>query len=312
MQFAVRSARRTHGADRDEPARLPLVGAGLARPPASRSRRSPRCSRLATGSTRSRTTSRARRPAAFEPTLDYVVVKIPRFAFEKFPGGGPEPDVDDEVGRRGHGDRTDVQGGVRQGAARSLERTGYDAGRSRRSEPAGHPGGSRTADGGPARARWSGRSCAGHTVDEVAAASRIDPWFVDQIAQVVEGADALRGRPLVDVERATSCAARSGWACPTRASPRSRASTDAAVRAAPRGARRRAGLQDRGHLRRGVRGAHAVPLLDVRGRDRGAARREAARGDPGRRAEPDRAGDRVRLRVRARRVRAARRPASSR
>src|SRR6266700_794764 len=29
-------------------------------------------------------------PAAFEPTLDYVVVKIPRFAFEKFPGADAE------------------------------------------------------------------------------------------------------------------------------------------------------------------------------------------------------------------------------
>src|SRR3954454_10729255 len=29
-------------------------------------------------------------PAAFEPALDYVVVKIPRFAFEKFPGADPE------------------------------------------------------------------------------------------------------------------------------------------------------------------------------------------------------------------------------
>ena len=28
-------------------------------------------------------------PAAFEPTLDYVVVKIPRFAFEKFPEADP-------------------------------------------------------------------------------------------------------------------------------------------------------------------------------------------------------------------------------
>jgi carbamoyl-phosphate synthase large subunit len=37
---------------------------------------------------------------------------------------------------------------------------------------------------------------AGHTVDEVSEASAIDPWFVDQIAQVVEGAGALRDRPL--------------------------------------------------------------------------------------------------------------------
>jgi carbamoyl-phosphate synthase large subunit len=43
--------------------------------------------RLAVGyrSTRSTTTSPAT-PACFEPTIDYVVVKWPRFAFEKFPG----------------------------------------------------------------------------------------------------------------------------------------------------------------------------------------------------------------------------------
>ena len=28
-------------------------------------------------------------PASFEPTIDYVVTKIPRFAFEKFPGAKP-------------------------------------------------------------------------------------------------------------------------------------------------------------------------------------------------------------------------------
>ena len=53
---------------------------------ASRSPRSPRGSRSATRSTRSPTTSPAPRPPRFEPTLDYVVVKWPRFAFEKFPG----------------------------------------------------------------------------------------------------------------------------------------------------------------------------------------------------------------------------------
>ncbi len=37
---------------------------------------------------------------------------------------------------------------------------------------------------------------AGHTVEDVAAASSIDAWFVDQIAQVVEEAAVLRGRPL--------------------------------------------------------------------------------------------------------------------
>jgi carbamoyl-phosphate synthase large subunit len=44
-------------------------------------------------------------PASFEPTIDYVVTKIPRFAFEKFPGAEPPADDLDEVGRRGHGHR---------------------------------------------------------------------------------------------------------------------------------------------------------------------------------------------------------------
>src|SRR6476620_10186990 len=39
----------------------------------------------------------------------------------------------------------------------------------------------------------------GETIDAVAAASRIDPWFVDQIAQVVEGARELIGRPLEEI-----------------------------------------------------------------------------------------------------------------
>ena len=44
-------------------------------------------------------------PASFEPTIDYVVTKIPRFAFEKFPGAEPTLTTADEVGRRGDGDR---------------------------------------------------------------------------------------------------------------------------------------------------------------------------------------------------------------
>ena len=42
-------------------------------------------------------------PASFEPTIDYVVTKIPRFAFEKFPGADLDADHLDEVGRRSAG-----------------------------------------------------------------------------------------------------------------------------------------------------------------------------------------------------------------
>ena len=44
-------------------------------------------------------------PASFEPTIDYVVTKVPRFAFEKFKGAEATAEHVDEVGRRSDGDR---------------------------------------------------------------------------------------------------------------------------------------------------------------------------------------------------------------
>ena len=61
-------------------------------------------------------------PASFEPSIDYVVTKIPRFAFEKFPERRPAPDDADEVGRRGDGDRPHVPGEPAEGAARPRDR----------------------------------------------------------------------------------------------------------------------------------------------------------------------------------------------
>ena len=49
-------------------------------------------------------------PASFEPTIDYVVTKIPRFAFEKFPGADAGADHLDEIGRRSDGDRPHLPG----------------------------------------------------------------------------------------------------------------------------------------------------------------------------------------------------------
>ena len=56
-------------------------------------------------------------PASFEPTIDYVVVKWPRFAFEKFPGAERRAAHLDAVGGRGDGDRPHLQAGLRQGDA---------------------------------------------------------------------------------------------------------------------------------------------------------------------------------------------------
>ena len=82
-----------HGGHRDEPARLAVVGAGFEgdRLPIAKI-----AAKLAVGYTLDEITNDITRktPACFEPTLDYVVVKIPKWQFEKFPG------ADDRLARR--------------------------------------------------------------------------------------------------------------------------------------------------------------------------------------------------------------------
>ena len=73
-------------------------------------------------------------PASFEPSIDYVVTKIPRFAFEKFPGADADPDHGDEIRRRGHGDRPDLRRKFAKGASLSGNRPD----RSRRDRDRGH------------------------------------------------------------------------------------------------------------------------------------------------------------------------------
>ena len=81
-----RPDQRRHGRHRDEPAGQPVLGASRRRPPGSRSPRSR--PRLAVGYTLDEIPNDITRktPASFEPTIDYVVTKVPRWAFEKFPG----------------------------------------------------------------------------------------------------------------------------------------------------------------------------------------------------------------------------------
>ncbi len=56
-------------------------------------------------------------PASFEPTIDYVVTKIPRFAFEKFPGAPADAHHLHEIGRRGDGHRPHLRRNAAKGAA---------------------------------------------------------------------------------------------------------------------------------------------------------------------------------------------------
>ena len=89
VQFAVNPAGRPHGGDRDEPARVALLGAGLQGHRLSHRQGRREAGRRLHAGRDCTTTSPAATPASFEPTIDYVVTKIPRFAFEKFPGAEP-------------------------------------------------------------------------------------------------------------------------------------------------------------------------------------------------------------------------------
>jgi carbamoyl-phosphate synthase large subunit len=105
VQFAVNPPGRPHDRHRDEPARVALLGAGLQghRLP-DRQGRGQAGGRLHAGRAANDITGGARRRPSSRP-IDYVVTKIPRFTFEKFPAGQRPPDHPDEVGGRGDGHR---------------------------------------------------------------------------------------------------------------------------------------------------------------------------------------------------------------
>jgi len=143
--------------------------------------------------------------AAFEPTLDYVVVKVPRFAFEKFPEADPElTSTMKSVGEVMAIGRTFKEALGK--AWRSLERADADLG----GPGAADRGRLLEAIAAPSEHRLhlvEAALGAGSSVEEVALASGIDPWFVDQIEQVAEQVAALDGRELgtlaaLELERA--------------------------------------------------------------------------------------------------------------
>jgi carbamoyl-phosphate synthase large subunit len=146
-------------------------------------------------------------PAAFEPTLDYVVVKIPRFAFEKFPaadsGLGSTMRSVGEVMAIGSTFKEALGKAWRGLEKPTLDRSWPSLDGSMVGSPAMPGPSSLAAVARPSEHRLhqvAALLASGQTIDDVATASRIDPWFVDQIAQVVEGASELIGRPLEEVQ----------------------------------------------------------------------------------------------------------------
>jgi len=123
-------------------------------------------------------------PAAFEPTIDYVVTKIPRFAFEKFPGAEPILTTSmKSVGEAMAIGRT--FGESMQKALRSLETglSGFD-------EIAlpDDPNGIRAelAKTTPDRLRIVAQAMrAGFPTEEIAAITKYDPWFLGEIEAIL-------------------------------------------------------------------------------------------------------------------------------
>ena len=142
---------------------------------------------------------------------------------------------------------------------------------------------------------------------EVHEVTAIDPWFLTQM----RGSSRSEGRAERSRARRLTGACCAGQALGFSDAQLAHllGCDEDEVRAA-RSSRGHAGLQARRHVRGRVRGRDAVHLLDLRGRVRGRADRPPEGHDPGRRAEPHRAGHRVRLLLRARRVRARAKRAS--
>jgi carbamoyl-phosphate synthase large subunit len=135
-------------------------------------------------------------PASFEPSIDYVVTKIPRFAFEKFPAADSKLTTQmKSVGEVMAMGRTFQESF--QKALRGLE-TGID-GLSERSTDREEIV-QEIGEAGPERILYVGDAFRiGMSLQEVFEETAIDPWFLAQIEQLVQHEQALAGRTLADL-----------------------------------------------------------------------------------------------------------------
>jgi carbamoyl-phosphate synthase large subunit len=194
-------------------------------------------------------------PASFEPTLDYVVVKVPRFNFEKFPGADPILTTHmKSVGEAMAIGRNFTE--ALNKALRSLEKTGSQFCFS------GEPGdmgdllqqASRPHDGRDRRAAGRG--------------DRDRPVVLRPVA--ADPRDRRGGPRRGRAHRTSSGDRQAPWLL-RRADRRDPRHAGGRGPRRPLGAGDPAGLQDRRHLRRGVRCRDPLPLLQLRRGERGAA-----------------------------------------
>ena len=265
-------------------------------------------------------------PASFEPVLDYVVVKIPRFAFEKFPAADPTLTTQmKSVGEAmaiGRTFKEAFQKGLR---GLEIDRPGWVAGAT--------AGDDRLQDESlatvlaalrtptPERVFQIKRALQlGASVDQIAERSRIDPWFLHQMAELVEaeaewqaggradGRTVGRADGRVQGRAADEVAAHDERRAKLRKMKRLGFSDrqladlsgvqESEIRRGTSPPGPASGLQDGRHLCRRVPLVHPVSLLQLRRGERGPGERQPHDRHPGQRPQPDRAGGRVRLLLR--------------
>jgi carbamoyl-phosphate synthase large subunit len=139
-------------------------------------------------------------PAAFEPTIDYVVTKIPRFAFEKFPGAEPLL----STAMKSVGEVMAIGRTFQESFQKALR--GLETGLSGMNEIA-IPGIGEGDDKNAIRAAL-GRATPdrllkiaqafrhGATVEQIFASCKYEPWFLRQIQELVQMEDTIRKRGL--------------------------------------------------------------------------------------------------------------------
>ncbi|WP_372604504.1 carbamoyl-phosphate synthase large subunit, partial [Actibacterium sp.] len=136
-------------------------------------------------------------PASFEPTIDYVVTKIPRFAFEKFPGSKPELSTAmKSVGEAMAIGRTIHESMQKALASMETGLTGFDE-----VVIEGAPDKAAVVaaltKATPDRLRTIAQAMRhGLSDDEINAATAYDPWFLARIREIIEAEAELRAKGL--------------------------------------------------------------------------------------------------------------------
>ncbi|WP_413721004.1 carbamoyl-phosphate synthase large subunit [Silicimonas sp. MF1-12-2] len=140
-------------------------------------------------------------PASFEPTIDYVVTKIPRFAFEKFPGSEPHlTTAMKSVGEAMAIGRTFHESVQKALASMETGLTGFDE-----VEIPGAPDKAAIiaaiSKQTPDRLRTIAQAMRhGLTDDEIQAVTSFDPWFLARVREIIEAEDVVRrdGLPVTE------------------------------------------------------------------------------------------------------------------